>query len=68
MRELVLGFEDLPVLARLEYARNLVCTRAGDPNDNTLDPLLTIAADMLADVIKVLRTVPRVAQLRTPET
>ena len=67
MRELVLGFDDLPILARLEYASNLVCTRAGDPGDDKFDPTLWIAGEMLWEVIKVLRTVPHVAQVRTPE-
>lgn len=67
MRELVDAFDDLPVLARLEYASNLVCTRAGDPGDNKFDPALWVAGNLLNGTIKVLRAVPNAANIRTPE-
>ena len=68
LNELFLAFEDLPVLARLEYASNLVCNRAGDPEDEKFDPTLSLAGQVIDDVIKVLRSrIPRAVRARTHE-
>jgi hypothetical protein len=63
---LTAALDDLPILSQLEFARNLVFSRGGDKNSNP-DPALVIAADVLADVIEVLKRNPKAANLRSPE-
>jgi hypothetical protein len=65
LKEVISALDDLPIIARLEFARNLVCNRAGDEDDLSMDPALMVAGEVISDVIRVLRTAPRVAQLRT---
>ncbi len=67
IEEITCAFEDLTVLARLEFAKNLICKRNGEPGDASFDPFLATAEELLSGVIKVLRTVPKVGALRLPE-
>lgn len=58
--------EALPILSRLEFAKNLICNKIGEPGDASFDPLLGTAEELLAGVIRVLMTVRTVAELRFP--
>ena len=65
VKSVTLALDDLPILARLEFARNLVFGRGGDRNSDP-DPLLVIATDVLNDVIEVLKNNAAAANLRRP--
>lgn len=67
IKEIASACEDLPILARLEFAKNLICNKIGELGDPSFDPCLGTAEELLSGVIKVLRTVPRVAELRLPQ-
>jgi hypothetical protein len=66
-RELMLGFENLPILERLEFAKNLLLSRGGDPDSVPVDPLLVAVSDVVIGVIEVLRAHPDAGRLRIPE-
>jgi hypothetical protein len=59
--------DDLPILARLEFAANLVFDNGGLKDDAGRIPGLVIAHEVITDVINVLAKHPSSAQLRTPE-
>ena len=60
------AIDDLPILARLEMARNLLLANGGSKDALELKPALVLVHDIICDVIKVLDKRPRVAKLRTP--
>jgi hypothetical protein len=64
-RMVTLALGDLPILARLEFARNMIFGRGGDKH-STPDPVLVVATDVLSGVIEVLKKHPAAANLRTP--
>jgi hypothetical protein len=63
---LALAFDDLPILARLEFISNVICTRAGESGNRSRDKALAVADQVLDEVIRVLRTVPNLDELRGP--
>ena len=60
------ALNDLPIISRLEFAKNMIFDRGGDRHSIPQDPVLIVVNDVLADVIKVLDKHPQAAQLRTP--
>jgi hypothetical protein len=65
-KTVTLACDDLPILARLEFARNLVFGRGGDKDSNP-DPVLLVATGVLTGVIEVLKKHSSAANLRRPE-
>ena len=67
VKEVIKAIDDLPILARLEFAQNLLFSHGG--NKDSLEPnaALILAFDIIGDVIKVLDKHPRAAKLRTPQ-
>jgi hypothetical protein len=63
-REVVDAMCDLPILARLEFVRNIVFSRGGTRGNSFEDEGMIIASDVLRDVIKVLQQDKRAAELR----
>ena len=61
------ALNDLPLLSRLEFAKNLILERGGNRHSWPQDAVLVVANDVLADVIQILKRHPLAAQLRTPE-
>jgi len=61
------AMNDLPILARLEFAANLVFDVGGIKDANITVPELVVAHGVLSDVIKILEENPSAAQLRTPK-
>ena len=43
IEQLVLAFDDLPILARLEFVSNMNTTKAGEKNDPSRDKALAVA-------------------------
>jgi hypothetical protein len=66
IEELIQSFDDLPILARLEFVSNLICKKLGDSDDPSRDKALAVADGVLNEVIRVLKTVPNIADLRGP--
>jgi hypothetical protein len=66
VREVARAIDDLPILARLEMARNLLVVNGGSKDALELKPALVLVHDIICDVIRVLDKRPRVAKLRTP--
>jgi hypothetical protein len=66
MRDVARAMDNLPILARLEFAANLVFDAGGIKDTNITVPELVIAHDVIKDVIKILEANPTAAQLRTP--
>lgn len=63
----VRAMNDLPILARLEFVKNIIFDRGGSRGQDPQEEALIIAADVLGGIIKVLRANPAAAQLRSPE-
>lgn len=61
------GLDDLPILARLEMAKNLVCDNGGEDGEGPLNPVCVLVGKILRDVIEVLGDHPEAAQLRRPD-
>ena len=61
------AFDDLPILARLQFVRNIILDRGGSRGIDPQDFVLITAADVLTGAIKVLTKHPIAAQLSTPE-
>jgi hypothetical protein len=59
--------DDLPILSRVEFAKNLIFDHGGDRNNLPQDPILITAVEVLSGVIQVLRANPTAASLRSPE-
>ncbi len=72
--EAIAAVAALPVLARLEFVRNLIFSRYGSTQhipigDQSLpqDPIMEGTVDILDGIIDVLKRHPRAAKLRKPE-
>jgi hypothetical protein len=65
--EVINALSDLPILARLEFAQNLLFSNGGNKEALRPNAELIIAFDVLGGVIDVLEKHPSPAQLRTPE-
>jgi hypothetical protein len=63
----VSAMNDLPILSRLEFAKNMVLENGGNRHNVGHDPVLVLVNDILADVIQVIKRHPVAAQLRAPE-
>ena len=61
------AMDNLPIIYRLEFVKNLIFDKGGDANGLPNDGVLILAFDVLNDVIDVLRKTPKVAQLGAPE-
>jgi hypothetical protein len=60
------SFHDLPILARVQFVKNLLLFNRGDKESNPQDPAMILATEVLTGVIEVLESRPRVAKLRGP--
>jgi hypothetical protein len=60
------ALNDLPIISRLEFAKNLVFDKGGDRHNVPQDPVLIVINSVLEDVIRVLEKHPQAAQLRSP--
>jgi len=65
--EVVDAMNDLTILARLEFAKNIVFGNGGNKGGYPQNPALILAHDVLSDVIDVLKKHPKAGGLRTPE-
>jgi len=63
----VIAMNDLTILARLEFVKNIIFDKGGDKNGLPNDNELILANDVLDDVIEVLKKYPRAARLRNPD-
>jgi hypothetical protein len=63
----VRAMNDLPILARLEFVKNIIFDRGGSRGQDTQEEVLIIAADVLGGVIEDLKANHTVAQLRSPQ-
>ncbi len=73
--EVVSGFCGLPIMCRLEFVRNLICSRidiqtgvSGQPMRPGTEEALTMmmANGILEEVMEDLRSIPAVAEWRGP--
>lgn len=64
------AFDDLPIVARIEFAKNLVFDRDGDkhslPADGPQSAVSILAVEILDGVIEVLKAHPAAAKLNDP--
>ena len=65
-KDIVHALNDLPILARLEFVKNIIFDRGGSRDVAPRDEMLVIATEVLRDVINVLRDHPTAAQLHKP--
>jgi hypothetical protein len=65
--DIVFALDDLPILERLEIAKNLVEANGGHKHAAGSNFQLMVVYDILGDVIKVLERHPTAAKLRTAE-
>jgi hypothetical protein len=61
------AMDDLPILSRLEFVKNLIFDKGGNRAGVPQDTVLVTACDVLDGVIDVLKKHPRAARLREPE-
>jgi hypothetical protein len=66
-KSVVRALDDLPLLARLEFVRNIILNRGGDEASTPQDSVLVTATKVLNGTIEILRAHPQAAGLRTPE-
>jgi hypothetical protein len=67
VHEVTFALNDLPILSRLEFAKNLLMGNGGDRHSLPQVPGLVIAHEVITEVIAVLKKHPTAAQLRTPQ-
>ena len=68
IKDLAMSFNDFPILLRLEYVATLLCQKQHDyVDEDPRDPALAVAEEILNGVIRVLKTVPHVAELTSPK-
>jgi hypothetical protein len=60
------AMDELPILSRLEFVKNLLTLRGGNRDDRENEPALVLAVDVLNGVMDVLKTTPA-GRLRAPE-
>ncbi len=58
------AFDDLPILSRLEFAKNVMFSRDGDKTAVPVDPVSMIVTEVLSGVIDILKKHPAAAKLR----
>jgi hypothetical protein len=58
------AMDDLPIIERLRFVKNLVCDRRGETGDTETDAILRMVEGIVDGVIEVLKKNPRAAQLR----
>ena len=61
------AFDNLPILTRLEFVRNLLVINGGEFGSIPQDPVMVMAGEIVKGVIEVLAARPRTAKLRSPE-
>jgi hypothetical protein len=66
-KEVVVALNNLPILTRLEFAKNLLDAKGG--HKDAIDPnhQLIVVSDVLSEVIRVLEKHPSAAGLRTTD-
>lgn len=64
MRDVTRAMNNLPIISRLEFAKNLIADHGGERDLLPQDAVLVAAAEILGEVIEVLRQHPRLARLR----
>ena len=65
--EVAQGFDNLPIVTRLEFISNVLCNRAGRASDPHYDPALLTLVEILEGTMDILRTVPNIDRLRLAE-
>jgi hypothetical protein len=63
--QVIRALDDLPILARLQFARNLIHANGGDKHSLPQHSELVIVLGVIDDVIDVLEKRPPAAKLRT---
>lgn len=63
LKALVVAFEEFPILMRLEYVATLILNRACR-DDESKEPELFAAKDILDDVIRVIMALPNADKIR----
>ena len=58
------AMDDLPILARVEFVKNIIFDRGGSRDSYPHDETLVIATDVLDGVVEILRKNRVVAQFR----
>lgn len=66
-KSVVGAMDDLPILERLQFAKNLIFDKGGDGASVPQDPTLVVATEVITGVIQVLKAHPRAAKLRHHE-
>ena len=67
VHDVTFALNDLPILARLQFAANLILGNGGMKDTVDQVPALIVAHEVISDVIKVLEKHPLVAELHTPK-
>jgi hypothetical protein len=62
----VAAMNTLPILARLEFVKNIIFDRGGSRDSDPQEEMLIIATEVLEGVIDILKKNQTVAQLETP--
>ena len=66
IREILWGLEDVPIMARLEFAKALVCGNGGEKLSSPSTPALVVAVELIESALVALRRNPKAANLKTP--
>lgn len=66
-RATISAINNLPVLERLEFAKNIIFDNGGDKHSIPQDAALITANEVLDGVIKELRSKPTPPRLKAPE-
>jgi hypothetical protein len=67
-KAIVKAMDDLPILARLQFVKNIIFDRAANLDiPEQCEEVLIIAHNVLNGVVEVLEANPTSAQLRSPE-
>jgi hypothetical protein len=64
---IIAAFDRLPILARLEFVRDLLLNNGGEKRSFPQDPRWVVAAEVVRGVIEILEKRPRAAKLNNPE-
>lgn len=66
--QVVEAFWDLPIQFRLEFVKNLLLNNGGEKDSRPNNPNLVVAAEVVKEVIEVLKAHPKAAALRSEVT
>lgn len=66
--QVVEAFWDLPIQFRLEFVKNLLLNNGGEKGSHPNNPNLVVAAEVIKEVIEVLKAHPEAAALRSEVT